>query len=72
MVPFPKGLPYSPAVEPASSSKNAHVFTCHLDMVTRGAGGSAPSVTEYCYDVKDNLEKVWDPNHPRASNPRTG
>jgi YD repeat-containing protein len=26
-------------------------------------------VTEYCYDLNDNLEKVWDANHPKASNP---
>jgi YD repeat-containing protein len=54
-----------------SSSRTTHVFTCHLDKVTRGAGSPAPSVTEYCYDPNDNLEKVWDPNHPRASNPTT-
>jgi len=52
-----------------STSRTTHEFTCHLDKVTRGAGGPAPSVTEYCYDLNDNLEKVWDPNHLRASNP---
>ena len=52
-----------------SASRTTHAFTCHLDKVTRGAGGPNPSVTEYCYDLNDNLEKVWDPNHPRALNP---
>src|SRR5215210_5577245 len=52
-----------------SESRTTHEFTCHLDKVTRGASGPAPSVTEYCYDLNDNLEKVWDSNHLRASNP---
>lgn len=52
-----------------SESKTAYEFTCHLDRMTAGAGSTALSVTEYCYDVNDNLEKVWDPNHPRGSNP---
>lgn len=37
---------------------------CHLDKVIRPGG----SVTEYAYDCKGNLEKVWDANHPKASN----
>ena len=51
-----------------SDSKTAYEFTCHLDKVTRGAGSPTPSVTEHCYDVNNNLEKVWDANHPKASN----
>src|SRR5215203_160207 len=37
--------------------------------MTQGSGSATPSVTEYCYDLNDNLEKVWDANHPKASNP---
>ncbi|HWM94596.1 MAG TPA: RHS repeat-associated core domain-containing protein, partial [Thermoanaerobaculia bacterium] len=52
-----------------SHSKTAFEYTCHLDRVTRGAGSGSPSVTDYCYDANDNLEKVWDANHPKGSNP---
>ncbi|HBL26267.1 MAG TPA: hypothetical protein DD490_05460, partial [Acidobacteria bacterium] len=52
-----------------SDSKTTYEYTCHLDKITRGAGGATPSVTEHCYDLNDNLEKVWDANHPKASNP---
>jgi RHS repeat-associated protein len=52
-----------------SDSKTTYEFTCHLDKVTLGAGSSTTSVTEYCYDLNDNLEKVWDANHPKGSNP---
>ncbi|HWM93497.1 MAG TPA: RHS repeat-associated core domain-containing protein [Thermoanaerobaculia bacterium] len=51
----------------ASDSKTAYDFTCHLDKVTQGAGSPSPSVTEYCYDANDNLEKAWDANHPKGS-----
>jgi RHS repeat-associated protein len=54
-----------------SESKTEYVFTCHLDKVTQGAGSATPSVTEHCYDVNDNLEKTWDGNHPKGSNPNT-
>jgi RHS repeat-associated protein len=52
-----------------SRSKTAYEYTCHLDKMTQGSGSATPSVTEYCYDLNDNLEKVWDANHPKASNP---
>jgi RHS repeat-associated protein len=52
-----------------SRSKTAYEYTCHLDKMTQGSGSAAPSVTEYCYDLNDNLEKVWDANHPKVSNP---
>jgi RHS repeat-associated protein len=51
-----------------SESRTTHTYTCHLDKATRGAGSAAPSVTEYCYDLDDNLVNVWDPNHPEATN----
>ena len=38
---------------------------CHLEKVVHADG----SVTEYAYDCEGNLEKVWDANHPKASNP---
>ncbi|HYU33016.1 MAG TPA: RHS repeat-associated core domain-containing protein [Thermoanaerobaculia bacterium] len=53
----------------ASDARTTYEYTCHLDKATRGADNPIPSVTEYCYDLNDNLEKVWDPNHPRATNP---
>ena len=52
-----------------SDSKTAYEYTCHLDKTTGGSGSATPSVTEYCHDVNDNLEKVWDANHPKVSNP---
>jgi YD repeat-containing protein len=51
-----------------SRSKTTYVRTCHLDKTIQGDGSTTPSVTEYCYDLNDNLEKVWDANHPKASN----
>ncbi len=38
---------------------------CHLDKAVNADG----SLTEYAYDCDSNLEKVWDPNHPKATNP---
>jgi YD repeat-containing protein len=52
-----------------SDAKTAYEYTCHLDRVTQGAGSATPSVTENCYDLNENLEKVWDPNHPKAATP---
>lgn len=54
-----------------SDSSTTYVYTCHLDQTTLGAGSSTPSVTEYCHDLNDNLEKAWDANHPKTtfSNP---
>jgi RHS repeat-associated protein len=54
-----------------SESKTAYVYTCHLDKATQGAGSATTTVTEYCHDLNDNLEKVWDGNHPKVSNPST-
>ncbi|HEX6899358.1 MAG TPA: RHS repeat-associated core domain-containing protein [Thermoanaerobaculia bacterium] len=44
-----------------------YVYTsrCHLDKVIHPGG----AVTEYGYDCEGNLERVWDPNHPKGSNP---
>ena len=52
-----------------SDSKTSYELTCHLDKATQGAGSPTTSVTEYCYDLNDNLEKIWDANHPKGSNP---
>lgn len=38
---------------------------CHLDKAVNADG----SATEYAYDCANNLEKVWDANHPRVTNP---
>ena len=38
---------------------------CHLDKTVHADG----TATEYAYDCNGNLEKVWDANHPRVSNP---
>jgi len=38
---------------------------CHLDK-TVNADGTA---TEYAYDCDGNLEKLWDANHPKPTNP---
>ena len=52
-----------------SRSKTTYVRTCHLDKTIQGDGSATPSVTEYCYDLNDNLEKVWDANHSKATYP---
>ncbi len=52
-----------------SRSRTTYDYTCHLDRITHGAGSPSPAVTQYCYDLNDNLEKVWDANHPAGSNP---
>ncbi|HEX4963499.1 MAG TPA: RHS repeat-associated core domain-containing protein [Thermoanaerobaculia bacterium] len=38
---------------------------CHLDKAVNADG----TATEYAYDCDGNLEKMWDANHPKASNP---
>jgi len=38
---------------------------CQIGKVVHGGG----AVTEYSYDCDGNLEKVWDANHPKATNP---
>jgi RHS repeat-associated protein len=38
---------------------------CHLDKAVNADG----SLTEYAYDCDNNLEKVWDANHPKTTNP---
>lgn len=38
---------------------------CHLDKTIHADG----TATEYAYDCNGNLEKVWDANHPRVTNP---
>lgn len=44
-----------------------YVYTssCRLEKAIHADG----SVTEYAYDCNGNLEKIWDANHPSASNP---
>ena len=53
----------------ATESRTTYVYTCHLDKVTQGQGSANESITEYCYDANVNLEKVWDPKHPRGDFP---
>ncbi|HKI05360.1 MAG TPA: RHS repeat-associated core domain-containing protein [Thermoanaerobaculia bacterium] len=48
-----------------SFTDSVYSSRCHLDKVVH-PGGAA---TEYAYDCDGNLEKVWDANHPRATNP---
>ena len=48
-----------------SFTDSVYSSRCHLDRVVHPGG----AVTEYGYDCDGNLEKVWDANHPRASNP---
>lgn len=50
-----------------SWTESVYSTKCHLDKVIRPGG----AVTEYAYDCKGNLEKIWDANHPKASNPPT-
>jgi RHS repeat-associated protein len=50
-----------------SASFTSYVYSsrCHLDKAIFPGG----AVTEYAYDCDNNLQQVWDGNHPRASNP---
>ena len=49
-----------------SSTGYVYATRCHLEKVVHPDG----SVTEYSYDCDGNLERVWDANHPRATNPQ--
>ncbi len=48
-----------------SFTDSVYSSRCQLDKVIHPGG----AVTEYAYDCNGNLEKVWDANHPRATNP---
>src|SRR5579872_251181 len=50
-----------------SASFTSYVYSsrCHLDKAVYPGG----AVTEYAYDCDNNLQQLWDANHPRASNP---
>ncbi|HVT58230.1 MAG TPA: hypothetical protein VHR45_07505 [Thermoanaerobaculia bacterium] len=43
-------------------TNSVYTTRCHVDKVTRGG----TSVTEYSYDCNNNLQQVWDPNHPSS------
>lgn len=53
------------AWETRSSTDFVYSTRCHLDRTQHPDGSS----TEYRYDCAGNLEKVWDANHPSATNP---
>ncbi|HSM51012.1 MAG TPA: RHS repeat-associated core domain-containing protein, partial [Thermoanaerobaculia bacterium] len=42
---------------------------CHLDRTIERIDAATSAVTEYAYDCDGNLERVWDPLHPRATFP---
>jgi RHS repeat-associated protein len=48
-----------------SSTSYVYSSRCHLDKAIYPDG----SATEYAYDCDGNLERVWDANHPRGTNP---
>jgi RHS repeat-associated protein len=50
-----------------SASFTSYVYSsrCHLDKTIYPGG----AVAEYAYDCDNNLQQVWDANHPKASNP---
>jgi len=48
-----------------SSKDFVYSSTCHLDK----AVNADSTATEYTYDCDNNLEKVWDANHPRSTHP---
>lgn len=50
------------------SAFKSFTYSCHLDATATGRGAET-STTEFCYDLNDNLEQVWDANHPRGSFP---
>ncbi len=54
---------------PDSATEYVYSSRCHVDKIVRGKGEAYESTTEYCYDKNNNLEKVWDANHPSASFP---
>ncbi|NJL28056.1 MAG: hypothetical protein HC897_09215 [Thermoanaerobaculia bacterium] len=47
-----------------STTERVHSTRCHADKVIRGAGSASPSTTEFAYDCKNRLQKIWDANHP--------
>ncbi len=54
-----------------SSSETSWVYAsrCQLEQTINDAAGTIPKVTEYGYDCRGGLEKIWDANHPRATYP---
>lgn len=50
-----------------TEGETAYVYStrCHLDRVIQAPGSPEEAVTEYAYDCNGNLERTWDPNHPR-------
>ncbi len=52
-----------------SATKSDFTTTCHVDKMTRGIAPGPTSTTEYCYDKNNNLQMIWDANHPRAGFP---
>lgn len=50
-----------------AQSFTSYVYSsrCHLDKAVYPGG----AVTEYAYDCDNNLARLWDANHPKATNP---
>ena len=52
-----------------SRTEFVYATRCHLDQII--AGSTEQSTTEYAYDCNNNLEKIWDAEHPSASQSAT-
>ena len=48
-----------------SATEYLYSNRCQVDQVVQAPGMPEEAVTDYSYDCNGNLEKVWDPNHPR-------
>jgi len=48
-----------------SATEYHYTNRCQVDQVIQAPGEPEQAVTDYSYDCNGNLEKVWDPNHPR-------
>jgi YD repeat-containing protein len=53
----------------AAATEFQYSTRCHLDRVVQAPGTPEEAVTEHAYDCDGNLERTWDPNHPRFPAP---
>ena len=49
-----------------SATEYRYTNRCQVDQVIQAPGLPEEAVTDYAYDCNGNLERLWDPNHPRV------
>ena len=49
-----------------SATEYRYSNRCQVDQVIQAPGQPEEAVTDYAFDCNGNLERTWDPNHPRV------